>query len=180
MTMPSGGPQPSAPAARPRGAMGEAIIGAGVLVLAVVMLWQTTTIPVSPIYAKVGPTVVPTITALALGMLGVLLLIAAWQGGWQPEEQKAFVPDRTALLWIAAGLILNVLLIGTAGFTIASVIVFVCVARGFGSKAIVRDAVIGAVFALIAYFGFAQTLGINIGSGLVESAIERALGIEGG
>ena len=39
---------------------------------------------------------------------------------------------------------------------------------------------IGAAFALIAYFGFAQTLGINIGSGLVESAIERALGIEGG
>ena len=35
---------------------------------------------------------------------------------------------------------------------------------------------IGAAFALIAYFGFAQTLGINIGAGLVEIAIERLLG----
>jgi len=51
------------------------------------------------------------------------------------------------------------------------------VARGFGSKAIVRDAAIGAAFALVAYFGFAQTLGINIGAGLVENAIERIFGI---
>jgi len=54
------------------------------------------------------------------------------------------------------------------------------VARGFGSKAIIRDALIGAVFALVAYIGFAKTLGINIGSGLVENAIERVIGSEGG
>jgi putative tricarboxylic transport membrane protein len=177
--MTSGGAEPSGTVPSRSVAIGEAIIGAGVLALAAVMLWQTLAIPVSPIYAQVGPTVVPIITALALGMLGVLLLIAAWQGGWQPEEEKASTPDRVALAWVAAGLVLNVLLIGWAGFTIASVILFVCVARGFGSKAIVRDAAIGAAFALIAYFGFAQTLGINIGSGLVENAIERVIGTEG-
>jgi len=171
--------EPSGEVASRRVAIGEAIIGAGVLALAAVMLWQTLAIPVSPIYAQVGPTVVPIITALALGMLGVLLLIAAWQGGWQPEEEKASTPDRVALAWVAAGLVLNVLLIGTAGFTVASVVLFVCVARGFGSKAIVRDTLIAAAFALVAYFGFAQTLGINIGSGIVENAIERVLGIEG-
>jgi putative tricarboxylic transport membrane protein len=177
--MTSGGAEPSGTVPSRRAAIGEAIIGAGVLALAAVMLWQTLAIPVSPIYAQVGPTVVPIITALALGMLGVLLLIAAWQGGWQPEEEKASTPDRVALAWVAAGLVLNVLLIGWAGFTIASVILFVCVARGFGSKAIVRDAATGAAFALIAYFGFAQTLGINIGSGLVENAIECVIGTEG-
>jgi putative tricarboxylic transport membrane protein len=172
-------PHGSGGAAAPRPAVGEAIIGAGVLVLALVMAWQTLSIPVSPIYAKVGPIVVPAIAALALGMLGVLLLIAAWQGGWQPAEEKAVAPDRAALAWVAAGLVLNVLLIGPAGFTIASVLLFVCVARGFGSTALVRDAAIGAAFALIAYFGFAQTLGINIGAGLVENAIERVVGGEG-
>jgi putative tricarboxylic transport membrane protein len=166
-------------AARSPPAIGETIIGAGVLVLAIVMFWQAMLIPVSPLYAKVGPTVVPLMTAAALGLLGILLLIDAWQGGWQPEEEKAVKPDRAALLWITAGLVLNVLLIGSAGFTIASIILFVCVARGFGSKAIVRDALIGAAFALIAYFGFATTLGINIGSGLLESAIERVIGVEG-
>jgi putative tricarboxylic transport membrane protein len=166
-------------AARLRLAIGETIIGAGALVLAIVMFWQTMSIPVSPIYAKVGPTVVPIITALSLGMLGILLLIAALQGGWQPEEEREVRPDRAALLWIGAGLVLNVLLIVSAGFTLASIVLFVCVARGFGSRRIVRDASVGAAFALIAYFGFAQTLGINIGSGLVENAIERVIGSQG-
>ena len=40
-----------------------------------------------------------------------------------------------------------------------------------------RDAAIAAVFALLAYFGFAKTLGINIGAGLIENAIERVLGM---
>ena len=173
------GTQEDAPL-RPRPAIGETIIGAGVLVLAIVRWWQAMSIPVSPLYAQVGPTVVPLMTAAALGMLGVLLLIDAWQGGWQPEEEKAVTLDRAALLWIVAGLVLNVVLIGPIGFTVASIILFVCVARGFGSKNIVRDALIGAAFALIAYFGFATSLGINIGSGLVESAIERAIGVEGG
>lgn len=160
-----------------RPAIGETIVAAGVLVLAIVIFWQTMSIPVSPIYAKVGPTAVPMITALGLALLGTLLMFSALTGGWRTEEEKSVTPDRPALLWIAAGLVLNVLLISNAGFTIASVILFVCVARGFGSKAIVRDAAIGAAFALVAYFGFAQTLGINIGAGIVETAIERVFGI---
>ena len=176
MTMTSGSSEE--PTARP--AIGETIIGAGVLALAIVMFWQAMSIPVSPIYAKVGPTVVPMMTAAALGMLGLLLLVDAWRGGWQSEEEKAVMPDRAALLWITVGLVLNVVLIGPIGFTIASIILFVCVARAFGSDRIVRDALIGAAFALLAYFGFALTLGINIGSGLVESAIERVIGVEGG
>ena len=163
-----------------RPAVGETIIAAGVLVLAVVIIWQTAIIPVSPIYAKVGPTIVPYITALGLAVLGLLLLYSALKGGWQPEEEKEITPDRPALLWVIAGLALNVLLITYAGFTIASIVLFVCVARGFGSQAILRDAGIGAAFALIAYFGFAQTLGINIGAGVLENALNGLFGLEPG
>ena len=163
-----------------RPAVGETIIAVGVLVLAAVILWQTAIIPVSPIYAKVGPTIVPYITALGLALLGLLLLYSALKGGWQPDEEKEITPDRPALLWVLAGLTLNVLLITYAGFTIASVVLFVCVARGFGSKAILRDAGIGAAFALIAYFGFAQTLGINIGAGILENALNGLFGLEPG
>ena len=163
-----------------RPATGELIIAIGVLLLAAVIFWQTAIIPVSPIYAKVGPTIVPYITALGLTLLGLLLLYSALKGGWQPEEEKTIAPDRPALLWVIAGLALNVLLITYAGFTIASIVLFVCVARGFGSKAILRDAGIGAAFALIAYFGFAQTLGINIGAGILENALNSLFGLEGG
>jgi putative tricarboxylic transport membrane protein len=165
---------------RLRPALGETVIAAGVLLLAAVIYWQTAAIPVSPIYAKVGPTVIPAITAIGLGLLGLLLLVSALRGGWQPQEEKEIAPDHAALAWVVAGLVLNVLLIGPAGFTLASVILFVCVARGFGSRAILRDALIGAAFALVAYFGFAKTLGINIGAGFVENALERMLGMAGG
>jgi putative tricarboxylic transport membrane protein len=167
-------------AGRTGAAIGEIVIAVGVIVLAGVIGWQAMSIPVSPIYAKVGPTVVPLMTAGALALLGALLMVEALRGGWQSAEEREAAPDRPALLWIAVGLVLNVVLIVPAGFTIASVILFVCVARGFGSKAMLRDAAIGAAFALIAYFGFAKTLGIDIGAGFIENAIERLIGTEGG
>jgi putative tricarboxylic transport membrane protein len=171
--------EPAAGGGKLRPALGETIIAAGVLVLAAVVFWQTTLIPVSPIYAKVGPTVVPYLTAGGLAVLGVLLLVEALRGGWQPQEERELIVDRVALIWIAAGLVLNVLLIGPLGFTIASIVLFVCVARGFGSRALARDAAIAAAFALVAYFGFAKTLGINIGAGLVENAIDSVLALIG-
>src|SRR3954467_2325971 len=115
---------------RLRPALGETIVALGVLVLAGVIYWQAVSIPVSPIYAQVGPTIVPLITAIGLGLLGLFLLLSALRGGWQLEEEKEITPDYPALVWISAGLVLNVLLIGVAGFTLASIVMFVCVARG--------------------------------------------------
>jgi putative tricarboxylic transport membrane protein len=153
-------------------ATGELTIALGVLAMAAIVLWQAWSIPVSPIYAKVGPTLVPIMAGLGLAVFGVALLISALRGGWQPDEEKALAPDRLALGWVLAGLALNVLTIGPLGFTLASVLLFVCVTRGFGSRNMVRDAGIGAAFALIAYLGFAKTLNINIGSGVIESGVE--------
>jgi hypothetical protein len=63
--MTNGGPEPGGGAVKLRPAIGETIIAVGVLVLAAVVYWQTTNIPVSPIYAKVGPTAVPYIAAVS-------------------------------------------------------------------------------------------------------------------
>jgi putative tricarboxylic transport membrane protein len=68
-----------------------------------------------------------------------------------------------------------VLTIGPLGFTLASILLFTCVARGFGSTNMARDAAIGAAFALIAYLGFAKALNINIGAGVIENVIELAI-----
>ncbi|MDB5569156.1 MAG: tricarboxylic transporter [Hyphomicrobiales bacterium] len=160
-----------------RVARGELAVALGALALACVVLWQTLEIPVSPIYARVGPTIIPMITAVGLGVLSLLLIAGALRGGWQTDEEKHATPDRKALLWLAAGLLANVLLIGPAGFSVASVILFTATARAFGSTRPVRDAGMGLAFALLAYFGFARALGINIGAGLLERAIESVLGI---
>ncbi|MFL6797772.1 MAG: tripartite tricarboxylate transporter TctB family protein [Xanthobacteraceae bacterium] len=169
-------PGDSEPAERiARWAMGEILIAIGVLVLAAILFWQTILIPVSPIYAQVGPKAVPYLTAFGVACLGALLLVEALRGGWQSAGERSSIIDVAALLWIGAGLVLNVLFIGPLGFTLASIVLFVCVARGFGSRALVRDASVAAAFALLAYFGFAKTLGINIGAGVLENAIEGLL-----
>ena len=50
----------------------------------------------------------------------------------------------------------------------ASMLLFACTARAFGSRRIGRDLLIGFAFAAIVFFGFAQLLGINIGAGLLQ------------
>jgi putative tricarboxylic transport membrane protein len=153
-------------------ATGDLLVALGVVGLAAVVLWQAWEIPVSPIYAKVGPTLVPIMAGLGLLVFGAALVVSALRGGWQTEDEKAITPDRLALGWVLGGLALNVLTIGPLGFTLASVLLFVCVTRGFGSRQPLRDAAIGGAFALVAYLGFAKTLNINIGAGLVENGIE--------
>jgi hypothetical protein len=168
-------------------AWGEICIALGVIGIAFLAWWQTTRIPVSPLYSKVGPTVAPTIAWIGLMILGFALLYAAIRGGWQTEEEKETPTDRPALAWVVGGLVANVLLIGgfsvpglvvipPAGFTVASVVMFLAISRGFGSRQPLRDAGIAIALTLTAYFGFAQALGIDIGRGIVENAIFSLLG----
>lgn len=159
-----------------RPAVPEVLIALGCLIFAGVVLWQTLAIPVSPMYAKVGPTVFPYMTAGGLGVLGALLLVQAWRGGWQPAEEADVPVDWRAVGFVAAGLVANVALIGPLGFTAASVLMFVLIAHGFGSRRPLRDAGLGFALALAAYFGFAKALGVNIGAGLIENVLEGLLG----
>lgn len=152
-------------------ARAEALIGLGLLLFAGLVLWQTLSIPVSPMYAQVGPRVFPYITAAGLTLFAILLLIQAMRGGWQQPEEKEVTVDWKAVAFVTAGLVANVALIGILGFSAASTIMFVLVAHGFGSRHPLRDASIGLLLALVAYFGFAKALGVNIGAGVLENML---------
>ena len=158
----------AAPESRVGWALPEALISAGLLLFALTVLLETSRIPVSPLYAKVGPTVLPYMVAGGLVVLSGCLLLAAARGGWQPVEEREQALDWRAMGFVALGLVLNVALIEPLGFTAASTLLFVLVAYGFGSRRTLRDALIGLTLALVAYFGFAQALGMNIGAGYVE------------
>jgi putative tricarboxylic transport membrane protein len=153
----------------------EIIIALAVIVFAGILFGETGKIPVSVIYAKVGPNVFPYIISILMGFMGVLLLLQAFKGGWQSEEEKEITIDKHALIWVITGLSLNVLLITKMGFTLASIALFVCVARAFGSRNYLKNAGIATVFALTAYFGFVKLLNINIGGGLIEKFLEGLL-----
>jgi putative tricarboxylic transport membrane protein len=156
---------------RTRITLPEASIGLGMLAFAGLVLWQTELIPVSPLYAKVGPRVLPYITVAGLALFGALLLWRGLRGGWQPDEEKEIALDWRAVAILTLGLVANVALIGSLGFSFASTILFVLVAYAFGDRHVVRNAGIGLAVALLAYFGFARTLGVNIGAGVLENLL---------
>jgi putative tricarboxylic transport membrane protein len=158
-------------------ALPETVLGLGTVAAALLALWQTSIIPVSPLYSKVGPTIFPYIASGLLLVLGLLLTVQGLRGGWQPEDEKEIPLDWTSMSVVVAGLAANVVLIGPLGFTVASTVMFTLIAWGFGSRTPWRDAPIGFVLALAAYFGFAAGLGVNIGMGPLEGAIGAALGL---
>lgn len=142
-------------------------VGLAVIVLAAIVGWETSVIPTNAIYAQVGPKVIPWLATGMLAALGLLLTIEGLRGGWAQEEHGTFSPRGIGIL--LAGLVLNVALISTAGFIIASTVLFLCTTLAFGSTRIARDAGLGLGLAVVAFVGFDRVLGYKIGSGLIEA-----------
>lgn len=161
----------------------RADLGAGLFVagLGVLALWQAAVIPVSPLYAQVGPKAIPFLVAGGLLLLGVLLTLSAWRGGWShriEEVQEAGPPNLRALGLMGAGLLANLALIGPLGFSVAASAQFVLVAAAFGSRRLGRDILLALPLCLGTWFLFVQALGVNIGAGVLEEAVLRLLGQE--
>ncbi|MBM3532579.1 MAG: tripartite tricarboxylate transporter TctB family protein [Alphaproteobacteria bacterium] len=148
---------------------GAIAVAIGFVIVGLVVAYETSQIALTPLYAKVGPKVFPSLVAGGLILLGLALLWDAWSGRWKAEDADESAPiDWPALGWLGFGLLFNVVLIGVVGFILASTVLFAAVARAFGSVKPARDLAIGFVFAAVAYIGFAKLLGINMGTGLVE------------
>jgi len=150
----------------PRGAVREETwLAIALLALGGLIALGTWAVPTPPPHVRVGPAVLPAVVAVLMLVLGAGLLAAALRGGWIPDEERDEPVSYAQLGWVLLGMAANVALIGFAGFTIASIVLFVCVARGFGSRQPLRDAIIAALFAVGAYLGFDTALGIRIGAG---------------
>ena len=85
------------------GAVPDLVVGLGVVALGLATVWLTWVIPVTPVYAVVGPKLVPALIAGALVVLGLLLTAAALRGGWSadiPEVAAAGPPNLASLAWL--------------------------------------------------------------------------------
>jgi putative tricarboxylic transport membrane protein len=156
-------------------------LAAGVFVVALgaLALLQAAVIPASPIYAQVGPKLVPYLISACLLLLGAGLVASALRGGWSaalPEVREAPPANYRALGLLLAGLLANLVLIGPLGFTLAATVQFALVAAAFGSRKLLRDLVIAFLVSLGAWLVFARLLGVNIGAGIVEEFLGPLLG----
>ena len=149
-------------------------VGIGVIGLGGLLVWQTLSVPQSPTYAVVGPTLVPWLVSALMLALGVGRCAAAVRGGWSrdlEEVREAPPANWRALGLLAAALVMQVALIEWLGFVIASTILYVIVCAAFGSRRPLRDLGIGVAVTVVAYLAFDRLLGVNIGAGILEGVL---------
>jgi putative tricarboxylic transport membrane protein len=158
---------------QPRLQLGELLLGLGVAGLGLFIAMETSKIQVAPVYAKVGPTMIPLLVAGVLLLLGIVLMVQAARGrGVAAGDAAAAAPsDWQALVAISVGLWLQVLLLDLAGFVIASTLLFLCVAWGFGSRRILRNLAIGLALAVVTYIGFTKGLDLALPAGVLAGVL---------
>lgn len=156
---------------RDKGAVGVAL---GLIGLGAFFAIESFSIPVSPIYAKIGPTIFPQVVAAALMILGLMLLREAWLGQWRGESEDDGSPARIdwqAVALIAGGLLATVVLMKPAGFVVAATVLFVLVARAFGSRKLLGDSAWGFGLALVCHLAFVRGLGVELPAGIFEGLL---------
>ena len=147
---------------RPDGAaLVIALILAGI---AGVIVWQMSLMRVPPIQQRVGPTVFPYFIAGGLFLLSLGTLVSALRGAFPARESGSFAP----MLWIVGGLVTQILLLSTAGFAIATGLLFAFTAKGFGRGPLWQTIPIGIIFSLIVWFIFARGLQLSLPAGPLE------------
>jgi putative tricarboxylic transport membrane protein len=140
------------------------VIAAGLVALAALIVVQTRAMPVAALYARVGPTTFPYVIAGGLALLGVGTAVSALRGGLPAREPDHIAP----ILWIVGGLLAQMLLLKTAGFSVATGALFALTARGFGRGPIWLSLPIGIAFALIIWIVFALGLSLSLPAGPIE------------
>lgn len=144
---------------------GELLISFGLLALGSFVVWETQSIAETQGYAQIGPRLFPYIVGAGLAVCGAVLGFHAILGGWRnvPLDQPGHdSPDWMAFGIISAGIVLHMIVIGYAGFVLAGVLLFVLVARGFGSRRPLRDAIIALVLAGVVFVVFTRGLGLKL------------------
>lgn len=156
----------------------EIALSAGVLGLGAFAAVVTARLPGEGGYAGIGPNFIPAVVAAGLLVVGAWLLWEAFAGGWRnrgtPDEGAEHAFHAPAFCWISAGLFGHMALIGWAGFVIAGALLFACVARGFGSKRVMRDAALGFALSLAVFAFFVKLLNVNLPAGWLQPLLGSA------
>jgi putative tricarboxylic transport membrane protein len=140
-------------------------IGAGLVIIAGLVAWQSWGLTASFGNQAIGPQMMPLMVSGLLAVFGLLTIVEGVKGAAPPREGE----DWLSVLWIAGGLAVMIALIKTAGFIPAIAVLFAATARGFGSTRALVDLALGAVMGLVVYLFFVRVLGLSLPTGLFET-----------
>ena len=125
----------------------------------------------------VSPQTFPYMVAAFASLVGLGLIVDVLRGktgvpdGSEPGDPYSPINWKTMGV-VATAIGLHVILLETAGYVMAATVCFWGVAYAFGSRKILKDFVISAVFASIVYFAFSKGLNINLPSGVFEGILK--------
>jgi putative tricarboxylic transport membrane protein len=115
-------------------------------------------------YSPVGPSTVPMFIAIALVGLAVWTVFAAFRNDFPERERQEISP----VAWIIGGLAAQMLLLNTAGFSIATGVLFAATAAGFGKRKIWISLPVGIALCLVVWLIFAGLLQLSLPAGPIE------------
>ncbi|MBM3368801.1 MAG: tripartite tricarboxylate transporter TctB family protein [Betaproteobacteria bacterium] len=163
-----------------RRSVAEVSLSLGVLALGIGVTGVTATLPSGGGYAGIGPNFIPGVVGAGIILLGIWLAFEAFTDGWRnaaPDDAAArgeHAFHGAGFAWISAGLFIHMALIGWAGFVVAGVVLFACVARGFGSARLARDLGLGLVLSVAIYAFFVKLLNVNLPAGWLAPLLGTA------
>jgi putative tricarboxylic transport membrane protein len=146
-------------------------IGAAVIGLSVAFGIGLAAIDGAGGYSGLSPRFMPTLVALGLALCGLTIVVQTVRGRFvagDDELEAAGDPAPlsptagTDLLWLIAGLVVHMILIGQVGFIAASTLLMVFVARGYGSRRPLRDAIVALAVTVPIWALFSQVMGISL------------------
>jgi len=149
---------------------GPRLAGLALLAGSVAILVAVTAIPGRGGYATSGPRFVPLVVAIVLIVLSALFVARTFV---RPDLELAerSAEEDAATHWPTPGLIAVALVayafaLEPLGYPLATALLFVAVTRLLGSRATLRDAIVGAVLGLVVFTAFTQYLGVSLPAGL--------------
>jgi putative tricarboxylic transport membrane protein len=151
---------------------GELAFAGSLLILGLVVVFDTKNMLVPPASGIVGPQVFPYLVSGFLILVSLGIFVQIFRGNLGQPEGTEFgeTIDKTdfkTLLIVAGSMATYPLLIERAGFVLASAVAFFGVSFAFGAKNVAKNILISLIFSLIVYFSFTRGLNVNLPSGIL-------------
>ena len=151
---------------------GELAFAGSLLILGLVVLYDTSKMLVPPGSGTVGPQIFPYLVSGFVILISLGLFVQIFRGNLGVPEGTEFgeIVEKTdfkSLAMVAGSMLTYPLLIERAGFIIASSVVFFGVAFAYGAKNLLKNLAISIIFSLIVYFAFSKGLNVSLPAGIL-------------
>ena len=151
---------------------GELAFAGSLLILGIIVVFDTANMLVPPASGTVGPQIFPYLVSGFLILVSIGIIIQVLRGNLGQPEGTEFgdtieKTDFKTLLVVAGSMATYPLLIERAGFIVASTVAFFGVSFAFGARNVLKNLTISIVFSAIVYFSFTRGLNVNLPSGIL-------------